>query len=238
MERYCIIAPGRSGTSVVVNGIEHYFYKKYNYFMAFGEINAIKNCQINIYKNKIKSSQRNDLTHSYGTPEYDKNSSVIVNYIKHTTLPVVGKFIPHLWQTKNFNVIEYPKFFIDNGFEIIIIKRNFIDIFISTIVAQSTKIYHTLKNENKVNTLPIKINLELALEMLQSCQASVFLTKQIAKTYPCKVFEYNNISEELKNNFSITDEDLKTTTTYPIPYSDIISNYNEVLNWVEEYKFE
>jgi hypothetical protein len=237
MERYCVIAPARTGTTVVSQAIEIYFNKKYNEYFTFGEIQNLRSCEYRLNIND-KVIDKSNGSFFYDSSEYIQNLTNINNYIINTKIPIVGKYIPYIWQLKYFNNIDYCKFFIENGFTLVTINRNFQETFFSTVVSSVRKYYHTNKNQSQENVEPITLDFRSCIEALQTVKSCYFLSKIIRQKYVTRVLNYDTLYDDLNHMFSITKDELFTTTTYPIPYSELIKNYNEVVNWVKEYNIE
>lgn len=237
--RYCIVSSPRTGTTALAEALRIYSFQNNPISVYFGELHHFGLSLIHVSTETMRKS-----VNDYNSEENKKIRDVVNYYIEKTDFPMVGKYFPHFWQFEYFNPIEYPKFLLDNNFELIHVRRNLFDSIISSIVANYTNYWHnsidpSYTEKNKPNlTKKISLNFEFCLKIANHMNLSYYLVTQICKKYPITVINYENLIEESATLFPCEWNQITLEKTYNKPYNEIIENYVEVESWLKDFIHE
>ena len=174
----------------------------------------------------------------------------INNIIEYKPTPMVMRIFPQVWHKNKIDLDEFFSFLNKNNFKFVYLRRNFIDRLISLSVAKTTCVWNKrIYKDNRttfgvdgVNTISISqknkitINLETIARDYYDTKMNDFYLESFFKKFPGEIVNYETIIYDCtKLRIPIRVTTVKKLYD-DILYSDLIDNYQEVLDFIEFFK--
>lgn len=171
-----------------------------------------------------------------------------INYIiENKSNPIVMRIFPQLWHKNEINLDDFFSFLQNNGFKFVYLRRNIKDRLISLTVAQYTDTW----NRRIIKGKSFIINGENTVSLSQDNKIIIDLNTVAKNYYDTRMTDYylntfnkkfsgNTINYETINNdckkIGIIVRDTYIKKLYDVNYSDLIDNYQEVVDFIEFFK--
>jgi hypothetical protein len=157
------------------------------------------------------------------------------------------RIFPQTWHKDEINLDDFFSFLKNNGFKFVYLRRNLKDRLISLSVAQTTNIWNkkTIGNQTKFsidgeNTIQlsqdnkITIDLEMIGKNYYDTRMTDFYLDTFYKKFPGNIINYETINDDCKKSKIIINHNTYIKKLYDnVNYSDLINNYQEVVDFIE-----
>ena len=172
-----------------------------------------------------------------------------INYIiENKSNPIVMRIFPQLWHKNEINLDDFFSFLQNNGFKFVYLHRNIKDRLISLTVAQCTNTWNkrivkgkselSIDGENTVHLSQdnkIVIDLETVAKNYHDTRMTDYYLNTFYKKFPGNTINYETIHDDcIKSGITVSNTYIKKL--YDDPYSEIIENYHEVIDFIEFFK--
>ena len=243
MNRYCILCTPRSGGTCLEDSIYNAFY--YNKSMSDVPIKLQEyfHPRHNTYDDRhgIHKKINSEFNSLERNKFYNKISTLISTKKNSITMRI---FPLSLYDNINFNLYEYLMFLNDHKFKFIHLNRNFNDRLISLSVSTQTNFWHrnsySLKDVNSDSTLSknnkIILDLNNVSKNYNDLKMIDWNLNKLLKKINYISISYETMLEDCRLNDIKVVTDHKNLKMYEDPYSEIIENYQEVIDFIEHYK--
>lgn len=244
MNRYCILCTPRSGGTSLEDSIyEAFYYKKsMNIDTVPMKFQEYFHPEMVIWNDR--HGNRYKLNSKLNNPDRNEFINKISTLISTNTNSITMRIFPlPLYDNINFNLYEYLMFLNDNKFKFIHLYRNFNDRLISLSVSKVTNFWHRSRySKNKVNpdsilskNNKIILNLDDIAENYNDLKMIDWNLNKILKKINYILINYETMLEDCRLNDIEVVTDHDSLKMYEDPYSEIIENYQEIIDFIEHY---
>lgn len=243
MFRYCVLSIPRTGSTWLTNGIGHTYHRFKNY------INLHEFCTpFTRINSRYKLDDNNIIKEFFETEPYEVlnptnfvNSRVDILLKGDINQPLVLKYMYMTRPLKETNDLDNLQRIKDHKIIIVNLVRDTFDSTISAAVAGLTGINHkweTAKGEywSTSNGEKTKINIPNIIVPALDFKAAYFQMKQaniekqkMADLLGCTTINYNNLRFDCINNKIPFQNYTHSRKVYDVDYSEIIKNYDQLL---------
>lgn len=180
----------------------------------------------------------------YDNPERKIHIDKAISIFQTTNRPVTLRIFPRSWHSQHIDLVEVFNMLLRNGFKFIYLKRNFIDQLLSYLVAQQTKIWHNKSTgyrytgENPINIPKPENKLVIELDNIPrhwfDLKTTCYLQNKYQKIISGETVNYETLAQDaIKLGIHTGSTTIYRKTFLDNSYSDIIENYNEVMEIIE-----
>jgi hypothetical protein len=240
MIRYCILCTPRSGGTSLEDSIyESFYYKKSMKIdtvpMKFQEYFHPK---IVIWNDRHDNSFK--LNSELNSPDRIEFYNKISELISTNTNSITMRIFPlPMYDDIKFNLYERLMFLNDNKFKFIHLNRNFNDRLISLTVSKKTNFWHRSRySKNNVNVSKnnkIILDLNDVAKNYNDLKMIDWNLNKILKKINYILINYETMLEDCRLNKIEVVTDHESLKMYDDPYSEIVENYHEVIDFIEHY---
>ena len=252
MIRYCILSIPRSGSTWLLTGIGHMIRNLSNYInlQEFNVPSVEPHSRFELDDNNYIRKYIDDVPAEIIDPQGWHDNRVNLIHLSNPTQPCILKYmIWHSYRSVNYNDFNNLKKIQDNNVVIINLDRDPFDCSISREVSEITGITHhwffnrskdkewwhtTNGPKDKIENPRVNVNVDDFKVNYMEYLMTYNLKQQIAADLKCKTIRFNNLREDCLLNKIPFHYHSHAAKLYDEDYSDIITNYKDLLEIRDE----